>query len=40
MPTLGRATTELKFGLFVEGEVGRTVSVSLDNVEVVRRHGN
>ena len=40
MPTLGRATTELKFGLFIEGEVGRNASVTLDNVEVVRRHGN
>lgn len=39
MPTLGRATTELKYGLFIEGEVGRNVSVTLDNVEVVRRHG-
>lgn len=40
MPTLGRATTELKFGLFIEGEVGRNVTVTMDNVEVVRRHGN
>jgi len=37
VPALGRASSELRFGVFVEGDTGRKVKVSVDDIEVVRR---
>ncbi len=34
---LGTVTTDLRFGVFVEGDPARPARVSMDNVEVVRR---
>ncbi|TAJ24845.1 MAG: tetratricopeptide repeat protein [Planctomycetota bacterium] len=39
MPQLGRASTELRAGVFVEGEVGRSALVQLDDCDVVYRTG-
>jgi tetratricopeptide (TPR) repeat protein len=39
MPQLGRASTELRAGVFIEGEVGRSALVQLDDCEVVYRSG-
>jgi len=37
LPTLGRSSQPLRFGIFVEGRAGRRASVSVDHVGVVRR---
>lgn len=37
LPTLGRSSQPLRFGIFVEGRAGRVASVSVDYVGVVRR---
>lgn len=37
MQSLGRSTSELRFGVFVDGKAGRSADVTFDNVEVVRR---
>ena len=37
VPTLGKTTGELQVGIFVEGEPGRSCSVSVDDVEVIKR---
>jgi tetratricopeptide (TPR) repeat protein len=39
LPGLGRASTELRAGVFVEGEVGRAVFVQLDDCDIVYRGG-
>jgi tetratricopeptide (TPR) repeat protein len=39
IPTLGRTTNELRVGVFAEGQIGRTVRVDVDDVEIVRRGG-
>lgn len=37
MPGLGRASTELRAGVFVEGEVGRATLVRIDDCDIVYR---
>tara|TARA_R110002096_G_scaffold24453_11_gene77124 strand:+ start:18987 stop:21719 length:2733 start_codon:yes stop_codon:yes gene_type:complete len=37
MPRMGASTQNLRFGLFVDGDTGRSCNVSLDDVRVVRR---
>ncbi|MEM7517328.1 MAG: tetratricopeptide repeat protein, partial [Planctomycetota bacterium] len=37
VPTLGRASTKLRFGVFVEGDSGRTVEAEVVRVELVYR---
>jgi hypothetical protein len=37
MPALGATTREIVVGVFAEGESGRTVSVEIDDVEIVKR---
>jgi hypothetical protein len=37
VPSLGRASTPLSVGLFVEGETGRQVDVRMDDVQIVYR---
>jgi len=37
LPTLGRANTKLRFGVFAEGDNGRTTKVEIRKVEVVFR---
>ncbi len=37
LPTLGRSSQPLRFGIFVEGRAGRMAAVSVDQVGVVRR---
>lgn len=37
VPALGRASSELRFGVFVDGETGRRAKVTVDDVEVIRR---
>jgi tetratricopeptide (TPR) repeat protein len=37
MPRLGASTQTLRFGLFVEGDTGRSCAVTIDDVRVVRR---
>ena len=37
LPALGRTNNELKLGVFVEGQTGRTANVDIDDVDVVFR---
>jgi len=37
MPSLGATTREIVVGVFAEGEPGRTVSLEIDNVEIVKK---
>ncbi len=37
MSSIGKSTTNLSVGFFVEGESGRRVEMTVDNVEIVRR---
>ncbi len=37
MPSLGATTREIVVGVFAEGEPGRTVSVEVDNIEIVKK---
>ena len=37
IPTLGRSSQPVRFGVYVEGRGGRTSAVSIDDVRVVRR---
>ena len=37
MPALGATTREIVVGVFAEGEPGRTVSLEVDDVEVIKR---
>ncbi|MFT7484292.1 MAG: tetratricopeptide (TPR) repeat protein [Candidatus Paceibacteria bacterium] len=37
MPSIGSTTREIVVGIFAEGEPGRTVSIQVDDVEVVKR---
>lgn len=39
MPDLGRAASDLRVGVFVEGDTGRTVSLRMDDVRVIYRTG-
>lgn len=37
LPSLGRTNNELKLGVFVEGQTGRSVGVDIDDVDIVFR---
>lgn len=37
IPALGRTTNTLTLGVFAEGQVGRTVNMDIDDLEIVRR---
>ena len=37
VPGIGATTEQLRFGIFAEGEPGRTAGVRIDNVEFIYR---
>ena len=37
LPSLGRTNNELKLGVFVEGQTGRSAGVDIDDVDIVFR---